>query len=666
MDAQKSLLLLLLFISFDLSEFHKVPIHTQHHGEHRIPPKERDRSLLQLLHERENMKSEEHDKWHKGEHEKRDRDGRGHHHIRSHFVVMTESGLPCKFPFRYQGRMVFTCLPARGQEKRLWCATTNNYDRDRQYSFCKDRQITTDFCASNPCQNGGTCQSNSKGYECKCTPQYTGRDCQKEKCYEPRLLKYFDLQETWLRPGIVKDEECQCKDSKIVCNPVRFPLTVCARNPCMNGGICFEGKKIQVCNCPKKFVGESCGIDLSASCYEGNGNLYRGTVKVTTSGNPCMSWDSNLLYNEIYTIVNSSQEALQQGLGRHSYCRNPDNDTKPWCYTLKDNIVSWDYCAVSNCIPSVTLQPPVTTASAIQSTLPPVPSELIPPQPSEVTSVMPEPIYTTTTPSYSSTPGEVSILPDNCGVRHKKRFLLMSRIVGGMVALPASHPYIAAVYMATDFCGGSLISPCWVLTAAHCLAKRPLVSQMHVVLGQEQFNRSNENSITFEVQSYIVHDNFDYSTFNNDIALIQLRKKDGSCAPVSNFIQPICLPEPYTNPPANINCEVAGWGHTHEEAEEYAQNLQEASIPIITEIECNAPEAYASKVTENMICAGFLEGQTDSCQGDSGGPLVCEVNGRMYLYGIVSWGDGCANINRPGVYTKVSQYIDWIKLKLKL
>ena len=86
----------------------------------------------------------------------------------------------------------------------------------------------------------------------------------------------------------------------------------------------------------------------------------------------------------------------------------------------------------------------------------------------------------------------------------------------------------------------------------------------------------------------------------------------------------------------------------------------QVSLPIINRNQCNDPDWLDGVVTSNMICAGYAAGGKDACQGDSGGPLVCEKNGVWYLQGVVSWGDGCALPNEPGIYTRVTRYVSWI------
>ncbi|XP_072508615.1 anionic trypsin-like [Notamacropus eugenii] len=136
---------------------------------------------------------------------------------------------------------------------------------------------------------------------------------------------------------------------------------------------------------------------------------------------------------------------------------------------------------------------------------------------------------------------------------------------------------------------------------------------------------------------------------DNDIMLIKLETP----AILNRQVAPIALPQSCAS--TGTRCLISGWGSTLSHGVDYPNLLQCLSAPLLSDAECQA--SYPRRVTENMVCAGFLKGSKDSCQGDSGGPLVC--NGE--LQGIVSWGLGCAVKNKPGVYTKVCNYVDWIE-----
>lgn len=187
------------------------------------------------------------------------------------------------------------------------------------------------------------------------------------------------------------------------------------------------------------------------------------------------------------------------------------------------------------------------------------------------------------------------------------------------------------------------------------------------MLGQDRFNQSCAQCQTLAVRAYRLHEAFSTITYQHDLALLHLQESaDGSCARPSPSVQPLCLPSSaaYSAEHQAALCEVAGWGHQFEGAEEYSSFLQEAQVPLIPQEHCSAPDVHGTAFTSGMLCAGFLEGGTDACQGDSGGPLVCEdesVERKLVLRGIVSWGSGCGDRNKPGVYTDVTYYLTWIQ-----
>ncbi len=238
---------------------------------------------------------------------------------------------------------------------------------------------------------------------------------------------------------------------------------------------------------------------------------------------------------------------------------------------------------------------------------------------------------------------------------------VIGQIVGGSPSSPGEFPWQVVVYPDGYLCGGSLIDAEWVLTAGHCVYENGTVmppADVTVTLGEHNLNQNEGSEQHKSISQVILHPNYNHSTSNNDLALLKL----SSPATLNSNVNPISL-----NTDSNIAVgtltTVTGWGATSEGGA-ISNTLLKVDVPIFSQASCNS--AYGG-VTEGMICAGYASGGKDSCQGDSGGPLIMAAgNGASKQVGIVSWGDGCARPNAPGVYTRVSKYVDWIKEKTGL
>ncbi|XP_023031246.1 trypsin-1 [Drosophila willistoni] len=231
----------------------------------------------------------------------------------------------------------------------------------------------------------------------------------------------------------------------------------------------------------------------------------------------------------------------------------------------------------------------------------------------------------------------------------------VNRIVGGQQVRSNKYPWTAQLVKGRHyprlFCGGSLINDRYVLTAAHCVHG----NRDQITIRLLQIDRSSRDpGIVRKVIQTTVHPNYDPNRIVNDVALLKLE----SPVPLTENMRPVCLPEANHNFDGK-NAIVAGWGLI-KEGGVTSNYLQEVSVPIITNQQCRATR-YRDKIAEVMLCAGLVKsGGKDACQGDSGGPLIVN-EGRFKLAGVVSFGYGCAQANAPGVYARVSKFLDWIQ-----
>ncbi|KAM3618105.1 uncharacterized protein V6R79_015624 [Siganus canaliculatus] len=240
---------------------------------------------------------------------------------------------------------------------------------------------------------------------------------------------------------------------------------------------------------------------------------------------------------------------------------------------------------------------------------------------------------------------------DNIDITGQDRAQGWGRIVGGYAPVPHSIKYIVSIQTTQrqHICGGSLINKYWILTAAHCNVG---LNRMMIVAGDYSLSIYEGTEQEILPQVLVPHPEYDSRNNNNDIMLIKLK------APLymNSFVSIALLPRQGASVAEGRVCRVSGWGYTSPDGGQIPSTLRTVKIPIVSTEKCNSSESFDGNITENMLCAGYSAGGKDACQGDSGGPLVCD--GRVY--GVVSWGQGCADPQFPGVYTAVSKFRRWI------
>ena len=225
----------------------------------------------------------------------------------------------------------------------------------------------------------------------------------------------------------------------------------------------------------------------------------------------------------------------------------------------------------------------------------------------------------------------------------------LNRIVGGSEVTPNSIPYQISLqlYLGDQhFCGGVIIDPDSVLTAATCCDGR-VPDDLRVNAGEHSLAITEATEQSSIVASYQIHPNFDAFSLDNDLCMLTLADPVSPGAAVA----PVALPT--RSPVAAENAVVSGWGTTSSDGSQPVDALRKADVPIVDTIVCNA--AFTGYITGSMICAGGEN--KDSCLGDAGGPLVCS-DGK--LCGTVSWGYKCGESGFPGVYANVFGLLQWI------
>ena len=240
------------------------------------------------------------------------------------------------------------------------------------------------------------------------------------------------------------------------------------------------------------------------------------------------------------------------------------------------------------------------------------------------------------------------------------------RIINGQPVLITEVPWQVALMDSSEpddfygqFCGGSIVSADWIVTAAHCVLGAT-AADIEVLAGVTTLGEPGSTRVA--VEEIISHPQYNDPTVENDIALIKLANSlDLSGAGKT----PIALPftqQASSWPAAGDPATVSGWGNTSTTSGAFPTDLMAAVVDVLTdpsETQCGSYPTTAY-LPDQMLCAAEMSLGKDSCQGDSGGPLAVEVSGTWTLAGIVSWGYGCAAPSYPGVYTRVTSYLNWI------
>uniref|UniRef100_A0A8D1VJ47 Coagulation factor VII n=1 Tax=Sus scrofa TaxID=9823 RepID=A0A8D1VJ47_PIG len=236
------------------------------------------------------------------------------------------------------------------------------------------------------------------------------------------------------------------------------------------------------------------------------------------------------------------------------------------------------------------------------------------------------------------------------------------RIVGGKVCPKGECPWQAMLKLkGALLCGGTLLNTSWVVSAAHCFDRIRSWKDLTVVLGEHDLSKDEGDEQERPVAQVFVPDKYVPGKTDHDLALVRLARP----VALTDHVVPLCLPERSFSERtlAFIRFSaVSGWGRLLDRGAK-ARVLMAIQVPRLMTQDCleQARRRPGSpSITDNMFCAGYLDGSKDACKGDSGGPHATRFRGTWFLTGVVSWGEGCAATGRFGVYTRVSRYTAWL------
>ncbi|XP_061582328.1 coagulation factor IXa [Cololabis saira] len=431
------------------------------------------------------------------------------------------------------------------------------------------------------------------------------RECLEEKCDLEEAREYFENDEKTMEFWAGYIDGNQCKS-----------------NPCLNQGSCNDHTGFYTCNCSSAFTGRNCEIAIAKRCDVNNGDCMHFCDSVGFFGAICSCARGYSLMHD-----GSSCEAdVEFPCGRTAAAT---------ISTFRRFLSSSENASSLNNITSTTT-PPTTPAGTT------------------------EPFHTTSVPIKTRSRKRLPLwaLSDyEDPPEHPPRPI--QRIIGGDEAKPGEIPWQVALISHPSghlFCGGSILSEYWIITAAHCLSEGK--GSILVRVGEHNTFFKEDSEQDYEILQQYIHPRYNASRslYNHDIALLRLREP----ITFSATVRPICIgPMAFSEVLVKRSspATVSGWGRLRFLGAT-STTLQKVLVPYTDRTECK--HSSSERITPFMFCAGYYDEEKDACQGDSGGPHTNSMDDTWFLTGIVSWGEECAKEGKYGVYTRVSLYYNWI------
>ncbi|XP_060634281.2 hepatocyte growth factor isoform X3 [Anolis sagrei] len=576
-------------------------------------------------------------------------------------LSVTKSGIRCQawnstipHEHNYRGKDLRGnfCRNPKGEEDGPWCFTSNP---EKRYEVCD-----IPLCSEAECM---TC--NGESYRGLMDHTETGKECQRWDLQRPHRHPF--RPEKYPDKGF-DDNYCRNPDGK----PRPWCYTLDPNTP-------WEYCNIKPCD--QRIENNSVSLTETTDCIRGQGEGYRGTVSTIWSGIECQRWDSQMPHQHNFTEENFKCKDL-----RENYCRNPDGEEAPWCFTTNPKL-RIGYCShIPKCdVPNeqdcyrgngvnymgnvartrfgLTCSPWDQNIQDLKRHLP-LEKDL------DISKLK---------KNYCRNPDQNAHGPwcytndpqvpwDYCPIPRCEDDTVpmmtnidpiiipcistkQPRVVNGIPTQPDKGWMVSLKdSRGRHFCGGSLVQDNWILTAKQCFPSRYNLNDYQAWLGIHNVERAHEE----EHKQVLNISQLVYGPQGSDLVLLKLSRP----AVISEAVATIRLPITGCTIPEGTTCTVYGWGHTGRAT--FDGRLQEANMIIVGNERCNQDLGGNVVVKESEMCARAESIGSGTCERDYGGPLVCEQNRIKIVVGVIIPGRGCAIPRRPGIFVRVAFYSKWI------